>query len=66
MKPTRAFTPSHPAVCPCLKSRIVWNETNITFVGGAQISDKWFKYRFNQVNESPTLALIASDFQQKN
>ena len=63
---TRRFTPNHHAVCPCLKSRRIWAEFSPTFAGGIQCSAKWLKTRYSPYNESQVLALIATDFQNKN
>lgn len=63
---TRRFTPSHPAVCPCLKSRLLWAEYAIISFGGVSCSPKWFAARYGLPNASQTLSLIATDFQNKN
>jgi len=63
---TRRFTPNHPAVCPCLKSRLLWAEMNPISYGGVQCSPRWFAARYGLPNASQTLSLIATDFQFKS
>lgn len=66
MRKHHRFTPTHPAVCPLLKSRLLWAEMTPTHVGGRLVPQSFFKAKFNTFNESPVLALIATDFQIKN
>lgn len=63
---THRFTPSHPGVCPMLKSLLLWAEFNVVSAGGMSISAKRFAARYGLPNAQQTLSLIATDFQFKN
>lgn len=57
------FTPVHPAIDSTLRAKLIFNDVNQLGAGGMAISEKWWKYRFENFDSRQTLSLLCYDFQ---